>query len=321
MCAEFKWSESKIHEKMDENAFILIKKTETMTPRIYFETDTAKPLDYIDESYGKVTNEDGKTDLVKLGLKDIFSYPKPVEFITFLENIISDDNCIILDFFSGSATTAHATLKINSEDTGKRKFIMIQLPELTYELDSKGNKVPKKESKNAFNEGYYNISEVGKERIRRAGDKILEESENKDLDIGFKVFRVDDSNFIPWNPNVDNVEQAILSTRDNLVAGRSELDLIYELLLKLNLDLNASIEEVTLDNSLKNKVYVIRNGFMLVCLDEELSDSIADDLLNLKKELKSTYTQVVLKDSVLNDSASINIYELLKSNNVRFYTI
>lgn len=321
MCAEFKWSESKIHEKMDENAFILIKKTETMTPRIYFETDTAKPLDYIDESYGKVTNEDGKTDLVKLGLKDIFSYPKPVEFITFLENIISDDNCIILDFFSGSATTAHATLKINSEDTGKRKFIMIQLPELTYELDSKGNKVPKKESKNAFNEGYYNISEVGKERIRRAGDKILEESENKDLDIGFKVFKVDDSNFIPWNPNVDNVEQAILSTRDNLVAGRSELDLIYELLLKLNLDLNASIEEVTLDNGLKNKVYVIRNGFVLVCLDEELSDSIADDLLNLKKELKSTYTQVVLKDSALNDSDSINIYELLKSNNVRFYTI
>lgn len=321
MCAEFKWSESKIHEKMDENAFILIKKTETMTPRIYFETDTAKPIDYIDESYGKVTNEDGKTDLVKLGLKDIFSYPKPVEFITFLENIISDDNCIILDFFSGSATTAHATLKINSEDTGKRKFIMIQLPELTYELDSKGNKVPKKESKNAFNEGYYNISEVGKERIRRAGDKILEESENKDLDIGFKVFRVDDSNFIPWNPNVDNVEQAILSTRDNLVAGRSELDLIYELLLKLNLDLNASIEEVTLDNGLKNKVYVIRNGFVLVCLDEELSDSIADDLLNLKKELKSTYTQVVLKDSALNDSDSINIYELLKSNNVRFYTI
>lgn len=179
MCAEFKWSESKIHEKMDENAFILIKKTETMTPRIYFETDTAKPLDYIDESYGKVTNEDGKTDLVKLGLKDIFSYPKPVEFITFLENIISDDNCIILDFFSGSATTAHATLKINSEDTGKRKFIMIQLPELTYELDSKGNKVPKKESKNAFNEGYYNISEVGKERIRVLEIKYLKSQKIK----------------------------------------------------------------------------------------------------------------------------------------------
>lgn len=234
---------------------------------------------------------------------------KPVDLIKRILNLQNDEEYTVLDFFSGSATTAHAVMKNNLIEDTNINFILVQLPYA----------IPKKDKK--LYSGLNNICEIGKERIRRAGDKILEESENKDLDIGFKVFKVDDSNFIPWNPNVDNVEQAILSTRDNLVAGRSELDLIYELLLKLNLDLNASIEEVTLDNSLKNKVYVIRNGFMLVCLDEELSDSIADDLLNLKKELKSTYTQVVLKDSALNDSDSINIYELLKSNNVRFYTI
>lgn len=315
----FKWSQEKMDESFKEGDIYYIKNLDSLRPTVERKNKVVNVKPTLDLLSKKLndnipTNTDATNELKKL-FDDIspMDYPKPSNLIKYLIDCITydDKEAIILDFFSGSATTAHALMKLNLEDGGNRKYILVQIPE---ETNGKSD---------AYKLGYKTICEMAEERIKRSGDKILEESENKDLDIGFKVFRVDDSNFIPWNPNIDsdNIEHAILSTRDNLVTGRSELDLIYELLLKLNLDLNASIEEVTLDNSLKNKVYVIRNGFMLVCLDEELSDSIADDLLNLKKELKSTYTQVVLKDSALNDSASINIYELLKSNNVRFYTI
>lgn len=274
-----------------------------------------------------------------MGDRKIFSYPKPVELMEHLIRIVTDkryslnpikpskrkiyypgadfsreiDNTpeIILDFFSGSSTLAHAILKVNSEDNINRQFLMVQIPE---EVD--------KDSK-AYKEGYENICEIGKERIRRAGDKIVEESGNNELDIGFKVFKVDESNFIPWNSNLnrENIKQAILSTGNNLVEGRKEIDLIYELLLKLNLDLNSSINEVTLDNDNENKIYVIENGFMFICLDNNINQSLASDLLDLKKELKSDYCQIVLLDAALNDEVSININETLSSEGVSFYTI
>lgn len=253
----------------------------------------------------------GTKDLNDLFDDKMFDFPKPINFIKRILEIGSFKNSIILDFFSGSSTTAQAIIKINNEDKGNRKFIMVQIPE---EVD--------KDSK-AYKEGYENICEIGKERIRRAGDKIVEESGNNELDIGFKVFKVDESNFIPWNSNLnrENIKQAILSTGNNLVEGRKEIDLIYELLLKLNLDLNSSIDEVTLDNDNKNKIYIIENGFMFICLDNNINQSLASDLLDLKKELKSDYCQVVLLDSALNDEVSININETLSSEGVSFYTI
>ena len=257
-------------------------------------------------------NQISRKEITNLFGDFVFDTPKPINLIDRMIRIANlNDDDYVFDFFSGSASTAHAVLKFNLENQKKLKFIMVQ----------SDDKI--KEKTTAYNAGYRTLCQIGEERIRRAGDKILEESDNKDLDIGFKVFKVDESNFIPWNSNLneDNIKQSILSTKNNLVEGRSELDLIYELILKLNLDLNSSIEEVRLNNANMNKIYVIEHGFMFVCLDNNIDMSLALDLLNLKKELKSDYSQVILMDNALNDELSININETLSSNNVKFYTI
>ncbi|WP_295591203.1 hypothetical protein [uncultured Methanobrevibacter sp.] len=135
------------------------------------------------------------------------------------------------------------------------------------------------------------------------------------------MFRIDESNFIPWNSNltVENIEQAILSTGNNLVDGRSELDLVYELLLKhLKMDLNCIIEETTVNN---NKIYIIDNGYALICLENNIDISIADELVKLKEDLMTEVCQVILKDESLDDTTSINIYETLNNNDMEFYTI
>lgn len=125
--AEFKWSEAKIREKLNTNAHILVKDNSSMSMRIYFESNGAKPLDYIDEKYGVVTNEAGIKELENLGFKGLFDYPKPVDYITFLLNIVNDKDAIILDSFAGSGTTAQAVLNLNKQDGGKRKFILVEL--------------------------------------------------------------------------------------------------------------------------------------------------------------------------------------------------
>lgn len=272
-----------------------------------------------------------------MGNRKIFSYPKPVELIEHLVRMVTDSRFslnpkksskrkiffpgadmdvnvedegeIILDFFSGSSTTAHSILKVNSEDNLKRKYIMVQFPEETGEKSD------------AYKAGFENICEIGKERIRRAGDKILEESENKDLDIGFKVFKVDESNFIPWNPNIktpEEVEQAILGTANDLVQGRSELDLIYELLLQYGLDLNSKIEEIEINN---NKFYIVNNGFLIICLNPTINPTIAKDIINLKEELLTESCKVILLDKALDSKSSINIFNDLDSEDIELDTI
>ena len=238
-----------------------------------------------------------------------FDFAKPVSLIKYLAQVCNvKDNDIILDFFSGSGTSAESVFSLNSMDNKNISFILVQIPELV-------------DDKSPLHEEFENICEIGKERIRRAGEKILEETDNDRLDIGFKVFKVDESNFIPWNAKItsENVEQAILGTENNLVQGRSELDLVYELLLKhINLDLNCPVDEVNVNGK---KVYIIDNGYALICLENKLDVSIADELLKLKEELMVDYSQVILKDEALDDNSSINIYETLKSNGVEFYTI
>jgi adenine-specific DNA-methyltransferase len=125
--AEFKWSEAKIKEKIHNNAYILVKDNDTMSMRIYFESTGAKPLDYIDEKYGIMTNEAGIRELDILGFKGKFDYPKPLDYISFLLNIINSKDAIILDSFAGSGTTAHAVLNLNKQDGGNRKFILVEL--------------------------------------------------------------------------------------------------------------------------------------------------------------------------------------------------
>ena len=222
------------------------------------------------------------------------------------------NNDIILDFFSGSATTAHAVMQLNAEDGGNRKFIMVQLPE------------PTDEKSEAYKAGYKNICEIGKERIRRAGEKIKEENKDKEnienLDIGFKVFKLDTSNIRKWQPDYDNLEQSLLEYVDNYVEGRTELDVVYEIMLKYGLDLTYPVDEFTIA---QKKVYSIGFGMLMICLDDEITTEVARGILAKIKELSPESSRVVFKDNGFKtDSNKTNIKEILKSGGIEeFITI
>ena len=226
---------------------------------------------------------------------------KPIELIKRLLELSSDNNSIILDFFSGSGTTAHSVMSFNSEQNFNTKFILVQIPEL----------IDKKEKKNYDN--FRSICEIGKERIRRAGDKILEESDNKDLDVGFKVFKLDSSNLEKWDPDYDNLEQTLLTNKENIKPDRTELDLIYEIMLKYGIDLTLPIEKI-------NNIYSIGYGALLICLEDNITKEIAKEIIKLKSD---NITRVVFKESGFkSDADKTNIKETLRINNIdEFITI
>lgn len=240
--------------------------------------------------------------------KKFFDYPKPVKLIKKMLLISSKENDIILDFFSGSATTAHAVMQLNAEDGGNRKYIMVQLPEV---CDEKSE---------AYKAGYKNICEIGKERIRRAGEKIKSDetlpAENREkLGIGFKVFKLDSSNIKEWDSETENLEQSLFDSIDNIKSDRTSLDILYEILLKYGLDLNVPIVE--------NKYfYSIGGGTLLINLDKEIDmeviDSICEEyktLLEIDEDFKTT---VVLRDSSFaNDVDKTNAMKKLEQVGIK----
>lgn len=231
--------------------------------------------------------------------KSYFSYPKSISLIkTFLNSLNSEKDCIIMDFFSGSATTAHAVMQLNAEDGGKRKFIMVQIPE---ETDEKSE---------AFKAGYKNICEIGKERIRRAGKKILEENKDKegieDLDIGFKVFKLDSTNLKEWDENIlsnkEDRQQSFDDLKNPIKDGRTTEDLVYEIMLKYGVDLTMPIEELEI---LGSKVYSVGCGYLMICLEDNISLDLIEAIGNEKPN------RVVLADKGLTTSDLINGEKIL----------
>ncbi len=257
------------------------------------------------------TSSDKKMIDAMFGAK-VFEFPKSLELLNTLIQLCTSRNDIILDFFSGSATTAHAVMQLNSEDGGNRKFIMVQLPE------------PTDEKSEAYKAGYKNICEIGKERIRRAGEKIKEEYKDKEnienLDIGFKVFKLDTSNIRKWQPDYDNLEQSLLDYIDNFVEGRTDFDVVYEIMLKYGLDLTYPVDEFTIAGK---KVYSIGYGMLMICLDNEITTEVAKGILAKIKELSPESSRVVFKDNGFkSDSNKTNIKEILKSGGIEeFITI
>jgi adenine-specific DNA-methyltransferase len=277
---------------------------------------------YLSESKGQIpndfwgiefgTNQRASLEVEALFEKRLFDFPKPVSLLKTLLSIGSEKDSIILDFFSGSSTTAHAVMQLNAEDGGNRKFIMVQLPEPTDEKDE------------AYKAGYMNICEIGKERIRRAGEKIKEENKDKEnianLDIGFKVLKLDTSNIRKWQPDYDNLEQSLLDYVDNYMEGRTELDVVYEIMLKYGLDLTYPVDGFTIQ---QKKVYSIGFGMLMICLDNEITTEVAKGILEKIKELAPETTRVVFKDNGFKtDSNKTNIKEILKSGGIEeFITI
>ena len=246
------------------------------------------------------TNEYGTKVINELLGKEIFSYVKPVGLIKHLIFTIENDDEIILDFFSGSSTTAQSIMEFNNENKTNHRFIMAQIPEKTDEKSK------------AYKADYSNICEIGKERIRCAGDKIVEETGNNNLDIGFKVFKLDSSNLEKWDPDYNNIQQSL--TVNNIKKDRTNEDLIYEIILKYGIDLTLPIEE-------HENIYSIGFGSLVICLDNNITKEIANDIIDLTKD--SSTSRVVFKDSGFkSDADKTNIKEILKTNHIgEFITI
>jgi adenine-specific DNA-methyltransferase len=246
-------------------------------------------------------NQEARQSLKKIfDGKAYFDSPKPVELLKRMLTISSlNKNEIYLDFFSGSCTTAHAIIDLNAQDNGKRKFIMVQLPE------------PCDEKTEAYKAGYKTIADIGKERIRRAGEKILQDNASiENLDIGFKVFKLDSSNIKPWDADFDNLEDTLLNIVDNIKEDRSEDDVLTEILLKYGLDLTVPIEERQVSGK---TVYVIGFGALVVCLADAITLEVVEDIGHLKAELAPEVMRVVFKDSGFKDDVvKTNAIQILK---------
>ena len=319
------WGKERVEKALENNELDFVKSNGEwkINTKQYLKDEKgnirkSKSFSIIDDVY----TQHGTNEIIDIfGNARIFPYPKPTGFVKKLLNIGIPSDGIILDFFAGSSSTADAVLNLNLEDNSNRKFIMIQFPELTEEKDE-ANKA-----------GYENICEIGKERIRRAGEKILSEREKHDqislyskensvssIDVGFKVFKLDSSNLSKWDPEYDDMEQTLLDSVENLVPGRSELDLIYEIMWKYGIDLTLPIDDYQGGGEV---IYSIGFGALLICLNDNLDISIASELLKIKEELSPEIMRVVFKDNgFTTDSDKTNVKETLKTHGIdEFVTI
>lgn len=309
--SNFKWSQNYLEEEIKNGTKLLIKSNK-ISLRYLKSGDRKKimpPNKLIDMKFGVGTNDNAKSEMKKLGLD--FSYPKPVSLLKYILNFIKDLDYTVLDFFSGSATTAHAVMQLNAEDGGNRKFIMVQLNELTYDgkkekyIDNDGEEQERyiidketgyplvaKDSE-ARKEGFYTICEIGKERIRRAGELIRKEIEesNRQLqlgeepkkvpDIGFKVFRTADTN-INWKKirevSKDNVMKFDDPDMLDFTLGFNDKDVVYEVLLRQR-DLPLSEKLVTLTD-IGSRTYLYADSY-LVCLETNVTEELIEKLAEL----------------------------------------
>ena len=307
LTSKFKWSQNKLIEEINNGTIISIK-TKTLSPSYEKSSyDPEVPKNFIDKQVNVDTTENAGKYLKKLfdGNK-IFDYPKPVSLIRYLFNFFpSEKPEIFLDFFSGSASTSEAVMENNFKKNKNDNFILVQIPEKT------------DDNSEAYKLGYKNICEIGKERIRRAGDKIIQESGNKNLDIGFKVFELDSSNLEKWDPDYDDLEQTLLVSQDNIKPDRTQEDLIYEIMLKYGIDLTLPIEEYNVG---ENKIYSIGFGALLICLDNKITKDIIDSIIELASD---DVSRVVFKDNgFASDADKTNIKETLRTHNIdEFITI
>lgn len=226
----------------------------------------------------------------------VFSNPKPVDLIKWCVNLHFKNDVTVLDFFSGSATTAHAVMQLNAEDGGKRKFIMVQLPEVCAE------------NSEAYKAGYKNICEIGKERIRRAGQKIKEENPltTQDLDIGFRVLKCDSSNMedVYFTPKEYMDKQQSLFI-DNIKKDRSDEDLLFDAMLKLDTPLSSKIEKITIAGK---TVYNVAQGHLMACFDTDVTDEV---ITAIAKEMPSYF--VMRDSSQADDSVAINFEQIFNT--------
>ena len=244
---------------------------------------------------GELSNDVGRRQLKTIFGAAYFDYPKSIDYILNTIYMGSDSDSIILDFFSGSATTAHAVMQLNAEDGGHRKFIMVQLPEKCDEASE------------AYKAGYKNICEIGKERIRRAGDKIKSESPTttQDLDIGFRVLKLDDTNMKDVYYAPDDYNQGMLAALEsNIKDDRTDLDLLFGCLIDWGLPLSLPYKSEQIDGC---TVHTYNDGDLIACFDANIPESVVKEIAQ-RKPLRA-----VFRDSGFASSPEkINVFEIFK---------
>lgn len=258
---------------------------------------------YLSESKGQIpndfwgiefgTNQRGSLEVEKLFNQRYFDFPKPVSLLNNIVMLGADKDSIILDFFSGSATTAHAVMKLNAEDGGNRKFIMVQLPEQTDEKSE------------AYKAGYKNICEIGKERIRRAGKKIKEESPltTQNLDTGFRVLKLDTSNMedVYYTPQEFNLQSLF---NENVKADRTSEDLLFQVMLDLGIELSAKIEAKQIAGK---TVHFVDDNYLVACFDRDVNEATITEIAKLHP------VYFVMRDaSAANDNVIDNFEQIFK---------
>lgn len=253
-------------------------------------------------TFKDVNSERGTEDFISLGFdKRIFPKPKPIGTIKRSIILASKTDDFILDFFSGSATTAHAVMQLNAEDGGNRKFIMVQLPEAT------------NEESEAYKAGYKNICEIGKERIRRAGKKILEEQkakqgdlfsgDQKPLDVGFRVLKLDSSNMTDVYYTPEEFSEQLLFEK-NIKGDRTEEDLLFQTMIDLGIELSAKIERTEIAGK---TVWNVSDNYLLACFDEEVNETAITEIAK-----QHPYYFVMRDSSLANDQVADNFEQIFE---------
>lgn len=296
------WEKSRLYEAYNKGEVVINEKNGQYSVRFkqYLRDENGvvrkgKPLSLLTFCF----NQDGTKEMEDLLGRGVFDFPKPTElikyFLSLRINEQDDNDFIVLDFFSGSATTAHATMKINAEDSGKRKYIMVQVPE----------KCP--EGSIAQKAGYSTIPAIAKERIRRAGTKIKEASPltTQDLDVGFRVFKLDDSNMNDVYYSAGEYTQNLLTLLEsNVKSDRTDLDLLFGCLLEWGLPLSMPYKSEKIEGC---TVHTYNDGDLIACFDENIPDTV------IKEIARRQPLRAVFRDSSFNGSpAKINVGEIFK---------
>ena len=299
------WSKDRVQASIGSNELEFMKDKNgewSVHSKQYLKDETgelrqAKAFSIIEN----VFSQHGTNEILEcFGNAKVFSYPKPTNLLSQLIEISTDSNQndLILDFFSGSSSTACATLKLNLSDLGNRRYILVQLPEAC------------DESSDAYNSGYKTISDIGKERLRRIAKKIKEENIEYQGDIGFKVLKLNSSNLKPWDADFDSLATDLAEAADIIKANRSNEDVLFEILLKYGLDLTLPIETHQLAGK---TVYEVGAGALIVCLDDGVTEAVAEAIGKLKEILAPEVMRVVFKDSSFaSDAAKVNAVQVLK---------
>ena len=294
----FVWTQNKLDEELKLGTRVALSRKFGFNALRSNQADKVKrPTTLLDSKLEIGTNEDAYAEGIKIFEKEnIMSYPKPTSLVKYLINTLGyyDNNMTILDFFSGSGSTADSVMQLNALDGGTRKFIMVQLPEET------------EEKSEAYKEGYKTICEIGKERIRRAGQKIKQET-NADIDYGFRVYKVDSTNMKDTYYNIEQITQtSLFETQSNIKEDRTPEDLLTQVILDLGLELSLKIEEKNINGK---KVFYVDEDSLVACFDEGVDKDLATIIA------KDMPMKVVFRDSCfINDSEKENIKEIFKKN-------